>query len=89
MNKSDSEPKTHVNTVLNLPISRETLVENTKILRVENDVYGLQILEAFLTYQRNPSLNKQHTGMSRTLKLYNTQAAQHRTLEDPANLINR
>ena len=89
MHKSDGAPKTHVNTVHNLQISRDTLVENTKILRVENDAYRLQILEALLIYQRNPSLNKQHTGMSRTLKLYNTQAAQHRTQEDPANLINR
>ena len=56
IHRSDDIPKTHVNTVHNLPTSRETLVENNKIPRVENDVGRLQILEVLLIYQRNPSL---------------------------------
>ena len=45
---SEGASKTHVNTVHSTPIFKETLVENTKILRVENDVYRLQIVEALL-----------------------------------------
>ena len=90
IHKFDGAPKAHVYTVHNLQISRDTLAENTKILRVINDAYRLQILEALLIHQRNPSLNKAaHWYVENPeIYLYNAQAAKHRTQEDPANLTN-
>ena len=39
-------------------LNRETIVNNTKILRIENDSYRLSILEALLIRRVQPSINK-------------------------------
>ena len=51
--------------------TRDALVNNTKIIRRENDFSRLQRYEALLIQQKNPIINNQETGSSRTLKLFN------------------
>ena len=52
------------------PLSRDTMVGNTKIIRKENDLRRLQIYEALIIQQKCPTINNQDTGSSRTLKLF-------------------
>ena len=73
MHKGSGAPKTHYNQVHDLPLTREDLEENTKILRRENDSYRLYITEALIIQSKNPVLNLQATGKSRTLKLTSQQ----------------
>ena len=54
------------------PISRDLMVENTRILRRENDNRRLQIYESLLIQQKNPEINNQITGSARTLKLFSS-----------------
>ena len=62
--------KTHTLTHHNIPITRHTLVNNTRIIHKENNSNRLQLKEALLKKQRKPKLNKQNTGSERTLSLY-------------------
>ena len=74
MHLSSGGPKNHnLSAHQGSPISRESLVENTKILRRESDFRRLQIYEALIIQQRRPKINQQVTGSCRTLKLYNNQ----------------
>ena len=50
-------------------ISRKYIVNNTKIVRTENDVNRLQILEALYILEYDPQINRQVTGCARTLAL--------------------
>ena len=52
-------------------LTRERMVDNTKIIRKENDFSRLQRFEALFIQQKNPIINNQETGSSRTLKLFN------------------
>lgn len=63
----DHTCKKHVQTSFN----RELMVQNTKIIRKENDFSRLQRYEALLIQQKNPIINNQETGSCRTLKLFN------------------
>ena len=65
------------------PISRELMVENTKILRRENDFRRLQIYEALIIQQKRPLINNQVTGSCRTLKLYNNENTKHPRYRNP------
>ena len=56
----------------NEALTRDTLVNNTKIVLTETDYYRLNILEALLIQTNNHLINKQHTGEQRILKLHNT-----------------
>ena len=51
-------------------LTRDEIVQNTKIIRRENDRVRLSIYEALLIQQRQPQINKQDTGFTRTLKLF-------------------
>ena len=54
----------------NTNFDRDMMVENTKILRKENDYRRLQIYEALIIHEKRPLINKQDTGFNRTLKLF-------------------
>ena len=82
MHKGNGAPKDHCNKEHNQALSRDMLVTNTKILRIENDPNRLTIFEALLIHLRKPTMNNQATGMSRTLKLYSSRRPEVRT---PAN----
>ena len=71
MHKSSGAPKDHYNNKHNAGLSREALVNSTKIIRQENDPVRLMIFEALLIHIKRPSINQQSTGASRTLKLHN------------------
>ena len=60
------------------PLSREMMVENTKIIRKENDTRRLPIYEALIIQQKCPSINKQDTGLLRTLKLFSSSTTNRR-----------
>ena len=70
MHLAGGAPRHHCKTAHNKSITRDILVSNTKILKVESDVGRLEIMEALLIQQKNPELNKQDTGRIRTLKLH-------------------
>ena len=74
MHKASGAPKMHLNGSHNKPLTRETLVQNTKILRQENDPHRLLVMEALMIQQKNPSLNQQATGYQRTLKLHGSRS---------------
>ena len=65
-------PKQHSTSVHNNPINRETLVNNTKIIRRESDPVRLSIYEALLILQKKPMINEQVTCFNRTLKLFHS-----------------
>ena len=46
------------------------LTENTEIIKQNNDVNRLQIGEAVIIKPYNTTINRQDTGMTRTLKLF-------------------
>ena len=70
MHKGSGAIKDHMERCHNLPLTRDALVNNTKILRTNNDTSRLLITEALLIHAKNPALNKQATGLTRTLKLH-------------------
>ena len=51
-------------------LTREHIVNNTSILRKQNDINRLLINEAILIKLEKPEINRQLTGISRTLKLF-------------------
>ena len=55
------------------PITRNIIVNNTKILRSESDCNRLQIFESLYIYAKKPIINNQCTGTERTVKLFNIQ----------------
>ena len=62
--------KTHYNDTHNLGLNRQQIVSDTKIIRKEQNFNRLQITEAILIQSRNPTINRQSTGRTRTLKLF-------------------
>ena len=71
MHLSSEGPKQHTFDSHKNTLNRETIVNNTKILRIENDTYHLSSLEALLIRKLQPSINKQLTSTHHTLKLFN------------------
>ena len=51
-------------------LTREHIVNNTSILRKQNDINRLLVNEDILIKLENPEINRQDTGISRTLKLF-------------------
>ena len=51
-------------------VSRQQLVDNTRIRYTEHDAHRLKILEALVINFESPVLNIQETGQTRILKLY-------------------
>ena len=60
----------HLKNVHKLVVSREQLVDNTSVLRLEADARRLRIYEALYIAQKKPKLNGQITGSTRILKLF-------------------
>ena len=72
------------------PLTRAKMVDNTKIIRRENDFSRLQRFEALYIQQKNPIINSQETGSSRTLKLFNfSNTARPQRLQLPHNNSSR
>ena len=73
MHLGSGGPKIHTeNSHPQISLSRNAMVDNTKIIRKENDTRRLQIYEALIIQQKCPSINNQDTGSSRTLKLFSS-----------------
>ena len=70
MHLGSGAPKTHTEEQHNMALTREIMVNNTKIIRREDDPRRLKIYEALLIQQKQPSINNQETGYAQTLKLY-------------------
>ena len=51
-------------------LTRDILVENTKILHKINDKYRLSIVEALIINKDKPIFNRQNTGTQKTLYLF-------------------
>ena len=60
----------HSSCVRRCGLTRENIVDNTKVLCIQNDTFGLLILKAILNKFKNPTINRQGTGYTRILKLY-------------------
>ena len=80
-------PKSHHENIHNLPITRNILVNNTKILRGENDNNRLMIIEALLIQSKQPVLNQQVTGSCRTLKLHSNGPTAVRSQHNSENSV--
>ena len=63
-------PKQHTQTIHNISLSREQMVQNTKILYHAPDFLCLTIMEALLIRRDKPVINQQDTGIVRTLQLF-------------------
>ena len=72
MHLGSGAPKTHTEQQHNTALNRELMVNNTKIIRRENDARRLKIYEALLIQQKRPFINNQETGYNQTLKLYSS-----------------
>ena len=62
--------KSHFETKHDRKITRDEIVQWTKIRFQERDVDRLEILEALIILQEDPAINRQYTGKMRTLKVY-------------------
>ena len=71
MHLNSGGPKTHMTTTHNDNLTRNILVNDTKILRREPNHNRLKILEALLIQEKRPVINQQITGSCRTLLLHN------------------
>ena len=70
MHLGSGAPKSHTEAShRHSSLSRDVMVQNTKIIRKENDTRRLPIYEALIIQQKCPIINNQDTGSSRTLKL--------------------
>ena len=69
--------KYHMATTHNSVLNRELLVDNTKIIKRNADVNRLQISEAIIIKLTDPTINRQDTGSTRTLKLFSDDRSNH------------
>jgi len=69
MHLASGGPKKHMEQNHQLQLTRQDLVNNTKIRERVNDYTRLQIVEAILIQKERPSINSQATGVARTLRL--------------------
>ena len=69
MHLASGGPKNHSEQIHGSKLTRQELVNNTEILRIETDFPRLQIIEALLIRKESPLINSQSTGTARTLKL--------------------
>ena len=53
-----------------MTLSRNTIVDCTKITREIIDITRLQIAEAVITFSHDPLISRQDTGKTRTLNLF-------------------
>ena len=63
-------------------LTRKHIVNNTSILRKQNDINRLLINEAILIKLEKPDINRQDTAMSRTLKLFSENVIPQNILRD-------
>ena len=69
MHLSSGAPKSHTLDTHNTPLTRDMLVNNTKIIDKQKDFNRLRILEALTIMKHKPILNGQNTGTDKILKL--------------------
>ena len=75
MHLQSGAPKKHSLQAHSKILTREMLVNNTKIIRSESNFTRLQILEALLIQKLRPQINIQDTGTCRTLLFHNVPAS--------------
>ena len=63
-------PKKHSFEAHRTTLTRQMLEQSTSILKREQSFDRLHIIEAIMIQARNPAINKQITGRTRTLKLF-------------------
>ena len=76
-------PKIHTEEQHNTSLNRDLMVNNTKIIRREDDTRRLKIYEALLIQQKRPTINNQETGYTQTLKLYSNGPHDQLTRQQP------
>jgi len=62
--------KDHFQQTHDMTLTRNTIVDCTKITRRESNITRLQIAEAVIILSDDPLINRQDTGKTRTLKLF-------------------
>lgn len=70
MHLAEGGPKKHMQDCHKKILYRQTMVENTRILKYCQDRNKLQVLEAIIIRETKPTINVQSTGYQRILKLY-------------------
>ena len=70
MHLAGGAPKKHMQEALGIKLTREIIVTKTKIIKKENDIRKLDIIEATLIQKKDSSITKQDSGRLRTLKLH-------------------
>ena len=70
MHLASGGPKQHALDNHNLTLTKDDLVNNTKILFDEFYHNKLSMMEALLIEKLQPSINNQSTGINRTLKFF-------------------
>ena len=70
MHKQNGAILEHVRDVHKTDLTRENIVNNTKIIRRINDPIRLQIAESLLIKKHRPIINRQDTGFTRKLQLF-------------------
>ena len=68
MHLASGANKNHMGTNHNRILTRENLVNNTTIINTLFHYNRLQIMDAIIINETNPSINKQYTGTQRILK---------------------
>ena len=77
MHLNNGAIKYHMATTQYSVLNRELLVDNTKIIKRIADVNRLQISKAIIIKLTNPTINRQNTGITRTLKLFSDDRSNH------------
>ena len=72
MHLASGGPKQHHQEVHHATLTRNELVDKTKIIRTERDTYRLSIFESLLIKKVKPNINNQMTGTHTRLKLFST-----------------
>jgi hypothetical protein len=70
MHLSSGAPKEHMQNVHNIKLTRLHLEDSTRVIQQYQDSVRLGIAEALLIQENKPELNRQHTGITRTIKLF-------------------
>ena len=69
MHLQKGAPKQHAFTNHDTLLTREDMVNNTKVIKTVSDVNRLQLTESVYIHDLKPDINKQDTGLARTLQL--------------------
>ena len=72
MHSGNGAIKDHFRQTVDMTLTRNTIVDSTKITRRESDVIRLEIAVAVIILSDDLVINRQYTGKTRTLKLFSS-----------------